>query len=275
MVSLVSNLVQEQQMVGGHPTDMPLGEVARLRAGNASADGGCFLPMAAEPYEKNQDHEKNIEHVHHLHGHAACGRGLAHFRRPCAEGPVALDQKALKRVRGCGRGTRSGRARQTSDRSRGRARCHLESDLRASFSLAGKSQEPMIKTHHRLRERRFRHRIQGLVRRTRWRDEDEEPEPSYAVARQIVSPLVADFLAASEIGGKEVAVWHRFRIKGKRLRYALELFSGAVDSSLTEIWYPLIEEVQERLGAISTITWPPTALSRGRKSSKMPRCLSC
>jgi CHAD domain-containing protein len=44
---------------------------------------------------------------------------------------------------------------------------------------------------------------------------------------------------------------HQLRIAGKRLRYALEIFHGIFPADMREEIYPLIEELQERLGTIN------------------------
>jgi CHAD domain-containing protein len=44
---------------------------------------------------------------------------------------------------------------------------------------------------------------------------------------------------------------HRFRIEGKRLRYALELFAGPLGDAVRDDLYPAVEELQEQLGAVN------------------------
>lgn len=49
----------------------------------------------------------------------------------------------------------------------------------------------------------------------------------------------------------DIRALHQFRIRGKRLRYAIELLAAAFDSKLRQVVYPEIEELQERLGKIT------------------------
>ncbi|MFM2003987.1 MAG: hypothetical protein RI963_3413, partial [Planctomycetota bacterium] len=46
---------------------------------------------------------------------------------------------------------------------------------------------------------------------------------------------------------------HRFRIAGKRLRYAMEVLSSALPSAYRESLYPLLESLQERLGELNDL----------------------
>lgn len=48
----------------------------------------------------------------------------------------------------------------------------------------------------------------------------------------------------------DVAALHQFRIRGKALRYTMELLAAAFGASLRDEHYPVVESLQERLGAI-------------------------
>jgi CHAD domain-containing protein len=62
---------------------------------------------------------------------------------------------------------------------------------------------------------------------------------------------VADkFVTAMPQGSSDPPTLHQFRIRAKDLRYAIELVAPALDSHLRTALYPLIEEVQERLGTV-------------------------
>jgi CHAD domain-containing protein len=49
----------------------------------------------------------------------------------------------------------------------------------------------------------------------------------------------------------DMAALHQFRIQAKSLRYAMELLAAAFGPDLREVHYPVVEEVQERLGRIN------------------------
>jgi CHAD domain-containing protein len=60
-----------------------------------------------------------------------------------------------------------------------------------------------------------------------------------------------EFFEAAPNESADVADLHRFRIRGKALRYSMELLGSAFDNELRETHYRTIEELQERLGAIN------------------------
>ncbi len=63
--------------------------------------------------------------------------------------------------------------------------------------------------------------------------------------------LAEDFFAAASADFGDYAALHAFRIQGKQLRYAMEIFAGAVDRAFRSELYPLVEQLQEKLGAIN------------------------
>jgi CHAD domain-containing protein len=72
-------------------------------------------------------------------------------------------------------------------------------------------------------------------------------------ARLRLRPLAAAFLAAAPPVGAEDAALHRFRIRGKELRYAMELLAAAFPPAFREELYPLGGELQERLGRVNDL----------------------
>jgi CHAD domain-containing protein len=48
----------------------------------------------------------------------------------------------------------------------------------------------------------------------------------------------------------DTAALHQLRIRAKALRYTIELVAPAFGPELRDEYYPLVEEVQERLGAV-------------------------
>jgi CHAD domain-containing protein len=68
-------------------------------------------------------------------------------------------------------------------------------------------------------------------------------------ADQLAS-VAQEFVAAMPTELSSTAELHQFRICAKALRYAIELVAAAFDADLRKKLYPLVEELQERLGAI-------------------------
>jgi CHAD domain-containing protein len=68
-------------------------------------------------------------------------------------------------------------------------------------------------------------------------------------AEQLAS-VAAPFFEALRDENADAAALHQFRIRGKRLRYTIELVAPAFGSELRDTCYPIVEQVQERLGTI-------------------------
>jgi CHAD domain-containing protein len=92
----------------------------------------------------------------------------------------------------------------------------------------------------------FSRRTEKLLDRVRWRGDGEEPTFA-ALASQRLSTAANEFFSAAHERPKHADKLHELRIAGKRFRYAIELFA-AVAPPLRDDVYPIIEEVQERLG---------------------------
>jgi CHAD domain-containing protein len=69
-------------------------------------------------------------------------------------------------------------------------------------------------------------------------------------APQQLARFRTDLIDLMPDGSDDVAALHQFRIRGKALRYAIELLSPAFDPQLRDEIYPAVEELQERLGKI-------------------------
>jgi CHAD domain-containing protein len=77
-------------------------------------------------------------------------------------------------------------------------------------------------------------------------------EPSiFNAAREQMHGLVGDWFAAAESDLSDTHRLHLFRIAGKRLRYAMEIFAGALGSNCRKVLYPKVEQILEQLGQIN------------------------
>ena len=70
-------------------------------------------------------------------------------------------------------------------------------------------------------------------------------------ARTRLRKTVKAFFAAEPRFLHDLEALHAFRIRGKELRYAMELLVAAFPASFHTRLYPLIERLQDRLGAIN------------------------
>jgi CHAD domain-containing protein len=65
-----------------------------------------------------------------------------------------------------------------------------------------------------------------------------------------LSKIALPFFDAAPDESSDVAALHQFRIRAKRLRYAIELVAPAFGPELRDQVYPIVEELQERLGSV-------------------------
>ena len=63
--------------------------------------------------------------------------------------------------------------------------------------------------------------------------------------------MVDQFFATAAVDLSQPPALHAMRISAKRVRYAVEIFAGAFDPVLRQEIYPLVVEIQEKLGAIN------------------------
>lgn len=114
------------------------------------------------------------------------------------------------------------------------------------------AQAPIREIHQRLVERHFSRKARKLARKARWRPEDGEPEPNFAQACSASLAQVAEpMFAAAAAEPTDVEALHKLRILTKRLRYAMEIFAQAFEPEFRRELYPLVERIQESLGAIN------------------------
>src|SRR5439155_23781116 len=82
------------------------------------------------------------------------------------------------------------------------------------------------------------------------------------LARARLTPVVAEFFADAPAAGADDAALHRFRIRGKRLRYAIELFAGAFPPVVRDELYPHVAALQERLGRVNDLATAQAVLGK-------------
>lgn len=118
---------------------------------------------------------------------------------------------------------------------------------------------------------RLHRRIQRLCRAVR-RDRSKTARQSFADwAPDRLRKVVKRFFAAVPNDLRDVAALHRLRVRGKELRYALELLAPAFPERLRQGTYPLVEAVQERLGRIHDCTVAAQCCKEWALSATDPR----
>jgi CHAD domain-containing protein/uncharacterized protein Yka (UPF0111/DUF47 family) len=217
-----------------------------------------YLPLAAEKAEED------VEHIHQLRvwtrRTAAALKlyaGLLPRRR------TARMKKQLKRLR---RAANDARDLDVLARRLAEDRTHPEAErwLDKVREQRAEAQKPIVANYERLkRDDRFDRRVTKLLRRVRPRAKHgHQPEDLRFGdwARASLRPLVESFFAAAPADGTDVAALHAFRIRGKELRYAMELLAGAFPADFREKLYPVVETLQDRLGALNDLATAQTHL---------------
>ncbi len=90
-------------------------------------------------------------------------------------------------------------------------------------------------------------------------------------ARRQLRRCARFFFAAEPNHLDDLDALHQFRLRGKDLRYAMELLAAAFPSQLRTELYPLVEQLQDRLGAINDHAVAIERFRRWRKKTSKHR----
>jgi CHAD domain-containing protein len=88
------------------------------------------------------------------------------------------------------------------------------------------------------------------IHRPELSEDATEPQPFGDWAADQLAKVAGQFVVAMPTESSSTAALHQFRIRAKALRYAIELVAPAFEPELRKKLYPLVEELQERLGRI-------------------------
>ena len=112
------------------------------------------------------------------------------------------------------------------------------------------AQRPIVKLRRKLRKSQFTKRAKKLLGKVRWRKCDANEPTFHAAAQDGIRSLAAE-LFTTEVDLHSIEVMHEMRIVAKRLRYAMEVYRDAFGQTFRQELYPLVEELQEKLGAVN------------------------
>ena len=132
-----------------------------------------------------------------------------------------------------------------------------------------KAQRPIEDAYNKLLRKRFEHRTVQFLKRVRPRGEHalQNDQRLGCLARVALGRLVVPYLRAARAEMTDVEALHRFRIKSKEVRYAMEIFGGAFDTDFRRVLYPIVESLQDRLGAINDHVTAQTYLTARRRET--------
>jgi CHAD domain-containing protein len=128
------------------------------------------------------------------------------------------------------------------------------------------AQKDVVALYERLwRRGRFQRRIDQLLKRVRLRG-GNNASPKICCfgqwGRDQLQPVVRRFFADVPGDHMDETALHQFRIRGKDLRYAMELLAGAFPEKLRTRLYPVIEAMQDRLGEVNDLATAKALIER-------------
>jgi CHAD domain-containing protein len=113
------------------------------------------------------------------------------------------------------------------------------------------AQGPITEIYWKLSGKQFNRRVKKLLKRVRSRKKAACGGRFECFARVAMERVFEPYLEAAEGQLQDAAAMHAFRIRSKQVRYAMEIFGSAFDDEFRKELYPLIETLQNRLGAIN------------------------
>ena len=241
-------MVRERKWIGNFAPDARTSEVAARTLRLRLTAVEHYLPLAAEKSSEN------VEHVHQLR--VATRRAMAAAKLYKDMLPRRRGEKmrnALKQIRQA-----AGEARDydvlhhriAEENSSPQAVRFLEIIRQRRCE----AQQPLLEVFHELMDNdTFPGHISKLLSRVRPRSKKaNRRDPLFGEwARENLRPFLKKFFKAATIDTSDLQALHQFRLRGKQLRYAMELLAGAFPPAFRKKLYPVVEELQEKLGAVN------------------------
>ena len=204
-----------------------------------------MLPLAAREYRRD------VEHVHQLRvGCRRAGAALQAFR-PLLSGKAKPLRKWLRRLRRA-----AGPARDVDVLL---SRLQAESDIEPSHAYIvarlqrqrGKAQQALINVADQAESGQLESSVDRCLTSLRTPTAKSSQVRFDVFAHAALRTFSQEMFQLSELEQPTVAQLHLLRIAGKRLRYSIELFHSAFQVALREEVYPLVQQIQSRLGRLN------------------------
>jgi CHAD domain-containing protein len=114
------------------------------------------------------------------------------------------------------------------------------------------AQQPIEAIYKKLIREEFARRTAGLIKRIREHAGQDVCTGQFGcMAHVALRRLVVPYLNTALAEMNDAEALHAFRIQGKQVRYAMEVFAGAFEADFRQQLYPVVATLQERLGAIN------------------------
>lgn len=223
----------------------PATEVARLVLAARVAKIEELLPLAAEKYDED------VEYVHQLR--TSCRRAAAAleaFRPLMGSKPKKL-RKLLSRFRKA-----AGPARDT-DVLLERFQDQPDSNSNLDYVLARlrlereDAQEALVQAAKKSQTGKLNKALEQTLDSLGQGKGDVQQLSFVQFGRAALQAASQDVFQLTGVTQPTIAQLHQLRIAGKRLRYSIELFYGAFAAEMRTDVYPLVEDLQDRLGKLN------------------------
>lgn len=124
---------------------------------------------------------------------------------------------------------------------------------RDRFAQARQAAQPgIVAMCDKLDRKNYPRQVEKLLARIAWRG--AEPEPSIrAAAAERLGPVIDEFAEASPVDFSDFDVLHEFRVRGKHVRYVIEVFAAGLPADFRNDVYDRLAELQDRLGELNDI----------------------
>jgi CHAD domain-containing protein len=114
------------------------------------------------------------------------------------------------------------------------------------------AQKPIREIASQFDKKRYKRRAKRLVKMRLKADRKQNASGTFGQLAQVrMRALVDEFFAYKPDQLRDLETLHQFRVCGKNLRYAMEVFAGAFRRKFREELYPQVEALQEQLGKIN------------------------
>lgn len=204
-----------------------------------------MVPLAAWEYEKD------IEHVHQLR--TSCRRAAAAVQafRPLMSAKPKRLQTLLRNIR-----TAAGPARD-ADVLFERFNQEATTDNNLSYVLArlqlqrSGAQGALVKVAKKVESGSLQKALNSVCKNLSDGDREEQRLSFRQFGRDALSVAAQKVFLLTAVHEPSISQLHQLRIAGKRLRYSIELFHEAFPGGMRSEVYPLIEQLQEKLGKLN------------------------
>jgi len=206
------------------------------------------LPLAAHEYRQD------IEHVHALR--VSCRRASAALKafRPLMQGKPRSLVKLLKRLRkaaGPARDTDVMLARIKRKTKKTEDRAQLDFLLARLKRARRRAQKVLLEVEAQTDGRKLERGLKKCLALLPQRHDSPDNQTVEEFARGALRVASREMFQKASQSQPTIGQLHELRIAGKRLRYSIELFSGAFPTALRSDVYPLVEKLQTRLGTLN------------------------